>query len=271
MAEKLGGVETEEIVCGGEMPAFLARPSAAGRYPGVILMHERYGLVRHTRDLAVRCAKDGFTVLAPNFFYEHPDQNALNAGASRCQLTDPQAVAYLDVARAALSQHPAADVAMLAIAGYCQTGRHPVIYAAERPVQAIIVWYGAASKREWPANEHQPRPLEEAIKSLSCPVFGCFGAADHIISIADVRRFRDALELHNKSYEIHVLAGAPHGWLNDTMPGRYRKPQAEAGWAAQQRFLHRTLKRGIDPAAVSWRFSCDFASDYDFSKNVRLE
>ena len=258
-------------MCAGGMPAFLARPSAPGRHPTVILMHERYGLVAHTRDLAQRCASDGFTVLAPNFFYRHPDQQALNAGSARYQLSDPEAVAHLDAARAALAEHPAADVARLAVAGDCQTGRHPVVYAAERPVQAVIVWYGAASKREWPANEQQPRPLEECIAALSGPVFGCFGAADHIISIADVRRFRDALEASNKSYEIHVLAGAPHGWLNDTMPGRYRREQAEAGWALQQRFLERTLKSGGDTSEVDWRFSCSFGRDYDFAKNVRLE
>lgn len=271
MSENADAAETEEVVCGKEMPAFLAHPSRKGRYPAVILMHERYGLVRHTRDLVVRCAKDGFTVLAPNFYYKHPDQKALNAGESRYQMTDPQAVAYLDAARDVLAQHPAADVTRLAVAGYCQTGRHPVVYAAERAIQAVIVWYGAASKREWLTNEHQPRPLEEAIKSIGCPVFGCFGAADHIISIEDVRRFRNALEQHNKSYEIHVLDGAPHGWLNDTMPGRYRKPQADAGWMFQQRFLKRVLQSGSEPDGVSWQFECSFGRDYDFSKNIRLE
>ena len=39
-----------------------------------------------------------------------------------------------------------------------------------------------------------------------------FGEADHIISLDDVRRFRDALETHRKSYDIHVYKGAPHGW-----------------------------------------------------------
>ena len=35
----------ENIECPGGMPAFLAYPKAAGRYPVVVLMHERYGLV----------------------------------------------------------------------------------------------------------------------------------------------------------------------------------------------------------------------------------
>ncbi len=75
------------------------------------------------------------------------------------------------------------------------------------------------------------------IAAVNCPVFGAFGEADHIISLDDVLRFRNCLEANKKSYDIHIYRGAPHGWLNDTMPGRYRKTEAEAGWAAQQRFL----------------------------------
>jgi carboxymethylenebutenolidase len=109
------------------------------------------------------------------------------------------------------------------------------------------------------------------IAAIDCPVFGAFGEADHIISLADVRQFRDCLELHRKNYDIHVYKGAPHGWLNDTMPGRYRRAEAEAGWAAQQRFLTDVFAGGYDSGSVRWRFACDSAPDYDFSKNVRLE
>jgi hypothetical protein len=59
--------------------------------------------------------------------------------------------------------------------------------------------------------------------------------------------------------------------LNDTMPGRYRKPQAEAAWADQQRFLHEVLDGRRDASTVTWRFEGVIRADYDFSKNVRLE
>ena len=94
---------------------------------------------------------------------------------------------------------------------------------------------------------------------------------DHLIAFDDVRRLRDCLERHGKSYDIQVYRDAPHGWLNDTMPGRYRKPQAEAGWTAQQRFLSEVLAGDYDPKRVKWRFESDSTTDYDFTKNVRLE
>ena len=148
IADARADVRTEEIVCDNGMPAFLAYPSAGGRFPVVVLIHERYGLVKHTKDLAMRCARDGFVAMAPNMFFKHPDPVKLNAGASRYDITDPEAIEYLEAALGKAKQNRAADPDKIAVAGYCQTGRHPLVFAAEVPVQAAVVWYGAASKRE---------------------------------------------------------------------------------------------------------------------------
>ena len=264
-------IATQDITCDNGMPAVLAYPVGGAGFPTVILMHERYGLVRHTRDQAMRFARDGYAVLAPNFFFRHPDQATLNAGNSRYDITDPESVELIKAALATLKQHKAADLTKVVVAGYCQTGRHPLVFAAEVPISAAVVWYGAASKREWEVNNIYTRPLEKVIAALPCPVFAAFGEADHIISIADVLRLRNCLEANNKSYDIHICKGAPHGWLNDTMPGRYRKPQADAGWGAQQRFLSEVFAGSYDAKRVSWRFESESGTDYDFGKNVRME
>jgi len=264
-------ITTAEIVCDNGMPGFLAYPTGGEEFPTVILMHERYGLVKHTKDQAIRCARDGFAVLAPNFFFKHPDQRVLNAGNSRYDMSDPESVELIQAAIATLKQHKAADLDRIVVAGYCQTGRHPLVYAAEVPISAAVVWYGAAAKREWEVNKLQPKPLEALIAGLPCPVFAAFGEADHIISLHDVRRFRSCLEDHRKSYDIGIYKEAPHGWLNDTMPGRYRKREAEAGWAAQQRFLADVFSGGYDGKTVRWQFESESSPSYDFTKNVRME
>jgi len=264
-------ITSAEIVCGNGMPAFLAHPTGGGTFPAVILMHERYGLVKHTKDQAMRCARDGFAVLAPDFFFRHPDPQTLNAGNSRYDITDPESVELIKAALATLKSHQAADLSRIVVAGYCQTGRHPLVVASEMPISAAVVWYGAAAKREWEVNGRQPKPLEALIAALPCPVFAAFGEADHIISLDDVRRFRDCLERHRKSYDIHIYRDAPHGWLNDTMPGRYRKRAADAGWAAQQRFLADVFSGGYDGRTVRWQFESESGAGYDFAKNVRME
>jgi carboxymethylenebutenolidase len=249
-------VRSEEIVCPGGMPAFMALPrAAAGRLPVVVLMHERYGLVQHTRDLTMRCASDGYLAIAPNFFFKHPDQASLNKGDSSYPLGD----------------HPNADLSRVVVAGYCQTGRFPIVFGAEEAIVGAVVWYGGAAPREWPVTEKQPRPFEKVMADLRCPVFGAFATLDHVISLDDVRRFRNALEDAGKSYEVYVYEKAPHGWLNDTMPGRYRKTEAEAAWAAQQRFIAKVTMPGFKPSNVSWHFECARPFDYDYTKNVRME
>lgn len=264
-------IKTGTLTCAGNMPAFVATPAGDGKRPSVILMHERYGLVQHTKDLAVRFAEEGFVCLAPDVFFRYPDQDELHAGNGRCDITDGAAVQDLSAAMDALKEIDRADTGKVVVMGVCQTGRHPLVLAAERPIAAALVWYGAASKREWGVNDLQPRKLEEVIADVPCPVFGSFGEADHIISLEDVRRFRDCLEANQKSYDIHIFGGAPHGWLNDTMPGRYRRAQAEAAWLAQRRFLTWLFDPARDPERIEWNFSCETTSSYDFSKNVRLE
>jgi carboxymethylenebutenolidase len=265
-------LDAGEIVCPGGMPAFLAAPhDATGRLPVIVLMHERYGLMQHTRDLAMRCARDGYLVIAPNFFFKHRDPEGLARGEGRYDLGDVESSSYIRQILAMLGDDPRADLSRVAVAGYCQTGRHPLVFAAEESIAAVVVWYGACSPREWGVTRTQPRPLDQVIAGIRCPVFGAFGALDHLISIDDVRRLRTALEDAGKSYEIHVLADAPHGWLNDTMPGRYRKREADTAWSAQQAFLARVLAPGFRQFTTEWRWSCERPTGYDFSKNVRLE
>ena len=146
-----------------------------------------------------------------------------------------------------------------------------LVVAASRPIAAALVWYGAAQPREWAVNDKYPRPLDEIIAAVDCPVLGMFGETDHLISIEDIRRFRECLERHGNSYDIHVYRDAPHGWLNDTMPGRYRPAQAEAAWAHQLAFLEQVLAPGYDRGTRMQHYTADIAVDYDFSRNVRHE
>lgn len=261
----------KDLVLKGGLPAYLAVPEGRGKVPAIVLMHERYGLVAHTKDLADRFAREGYVCLAPDCFYKHPDQVALHKGDARYDLTDPESVEYLSTAIDALADVPQADTTKVAVKGVCQTGRHPLLLAAERPIAAALVWYGAASKREWEVTKHQPKPLDEVIAKIDCPVLGVFGEADHIISIDDVRQLRASLERHNKSYTINVYHGAPHGWLNDTMPGRYRREQAEAALAAQLAFLKEVFSPNYDRSRRVQRYAAELSPNYDFSKNVRLE
>jgi carboxymethylenebutenolidase len=102
-------------------------------------------------------------------------------------------------------------------------------------------------------------------------VLGIFGEKDHIISFDDVLQLRAALEHGNLSYQLTIYADAPHGWLNDTMPGRYRPEIAQQTWDEVVAFLRRTLGGAPSAGTIDWSFTARKHLDYDFTKNVRLE
>src|SRR5206468_705680 len=92
--EAMTAIRTETIVCGG-MPAFVAVPDGAAKVPAVLVVHERYGLVRHTCELAERFARDGYVAIAPDLYHKHPDQEALHRGDANCDVNDPDALIAL--------------------------------------------------------------------------------------------------------------------------------------------------------------------------------
>jgi carboxymethylenebutenolidase len=131
------------------------------------------------------------------------------------------------------------------------------------------VWYGAAQPREFQISERYPVALEELVGKIDCPVLGQFGEADHIISIDDVRRLRNALEKHGKRFTFNVYRDAPHGWLNYGMPGRYRRDMAERPLADQRAFLAEVLGPDYDRTRVVQRWHSDIGASYDFRANKR--
>jgi carboxymethylenebutenolidase len=264
------GPSTTRLATASGVPVVLARPSAPGAYACVVLLHERYGLVAHTEHLAARLAADGLVVLAPDLFHGRGDADAVSRGEAKVQPTDPEVLATLREVTALFAQVDGADASRLAMIGVCQTGRYPFVYGAAHALRARVAFYGAAQDREWAVHERFPRALDDLIAASDAPVLGIFGEKDHAISVDHVRRLRDALERHDRSYRITVYADAPHGWLNETMPGRYRPLIAERALAELRAFLAETLAPEPPSPAVRWRFACEKANDYAFARNERL-
>src|SRR5581483_2813435 len=261
-------VEKRNVTLSNGGDAFLARPPTSGSHPVIILMHERYGLVQHTMDLAVRFATEGHVALAPNLYFRLPNQEELKRGEGMASLDDKGVIEDIGACIVYVKGVGGADIGHLALMGVCATGRHPLVVAAARPeVTACVVFYGAAYAREWiPADT-----LSDYIKASRAPILGVFGELDNLIAIRDVRRLRDAIEDANRSYRIRLFPDAPHGYLNDTMPGRYRRPQAEEAWNLLISFLDRVHNGGYPADRVQWAFESDSSTSYDFTKNVRLE
>jgi carboxymethylenebutenolidase len=241
--KKAAGITPTMVKYGGGIGAVRALPRAKGKRPAVIILHERYGIDQHTKDLTARLAQAGFVGFAPDLFHRfNGDRKAVLRGQQRVDLTDDGALEDLNAAVEYLKKLKEVDGSKIGIIGVCQTGRQPVLLAAKRDdIAGAVVLYGAIGGKEWLANDLRPTPIEALISKVNCPVLGVFGEADHIISVDDVVRFRNLLEKAKKNCHIRIYAGAPHGWLNDTMPGRYRKEAAKDAWSLMMEFLKRCL------------------------------
>lgn len=268
-----GAAETSEVSYGATIRAVQAVPQTAEKRPAVIILHERYGIDRHTSDLTGKLAQAGFVGLAPDLFHRFTgNRESVLRGEQRVDLTDAGALDDLNAAVEYLKKLKEVDGARIGIIGVCQTGRQPLLLAAHRnDIAAAVVLYGAIGGKEWLANDLRPTPIEELIRRVNCPVLGIFGEADHIISIDDVLRFRSALEKARKNCHIRIYADAPHGWLNDTMPGRYREEAAKEAWSLMIDFLRQGFSGGWAKDRIACKYESSYSTNYDFSKNVRLE
>lgn len=239
----------------------------------MIFLHERYGVQQHTKDLTFKLAQAGYVGLAPDLVYRFTgDRKALERGEARVELSDNEVMDDLSESVEYLKGLQAVDASRIGVVGVCQTGRSSLLFAAHRlDISSCVVIYGAVGTREWEPNEHRHESISSLVERLSCPLLGIFGEADHIISINDVLRFRGLLEQFKKSYHIRLYRDAPHGWLNDTMPGRYRKEAAQDAWRLLLDFLGKTLKGSLERERIYSTFESDISTNYDYSKNVRLE
>ncbi|HEU4340477.1 MAG TPA: dienelactone hydrolase family protein [Candidatus Binatia bacterium] len=267
------GIKPTTVKLGGGINAARALPKAKGRRPAVILLHERYGIDQHTRDLTVKLAEAGFVGLAPDLFHRFAgDRKALQRGEARMEIRDDEAIEDLSAAIDYLKKLDSVDGSRLGLIGVCQTGRQPLLLASHRnDIAAVVVLYGAIGGREWLPNDMRPTPVDQLVAGCSCPVLGIFGEADHIISVDDVLKFRGCLERAKKNYHVRIYRAAPHGWLNDTMPGRYRKEAAKDAWALILSFLKKSFTDGWHSDRIVWTFESAHSPQYDFTKNVRLE
>jgi len=253
---------------------FLGKPAGGGgKRPAVIHLHERYGIVQHTTDLGQKFVDAGYVTIVPDLFSRFTgDREALARGDTRCDLSDEQVLQDIDLVVAYLRTLPEVDSSKLAMSGVCQTGRQPLLISARRDyLSAAVVLYGAVYNEDWKSHPLRPEPIDKLLEQISCPVVGVFGEVDNLVPLENVVRMFSVLTHAKKSFDIRLYADAPHGFLNDTMPGRYRPQQTEAAWTQITASLKSIFDGGWNKERAIWRFESDSSVHYDFSKNKRWE
>src|SRR5437879_12709642 len=123
-----------------KLNGFLGRPGGADKRPAVIHLHERYGIVQHTTDLAHKLVDAGYVTVVPDRFVRLTgDRQALARGDSRVELRDAEVLQDVDAIVAYLRTLTDVDCSRIAMIGVCQTGRQPALISAYRHYLAGVV------------------------------------------------------------------------------------------------------------------------------------
>ncbi|MDZ4370154.1 MAG: dienelactone hydrolase family protein [Phenylobacterium sp.] len=223
-----------------EIPAFVARPSKAGKHPCVVLVSEVFGLHEYIRDTARRLAKAGYVVIAPDFFVRAGDPSTLTDFPAIMKIvataTDAQVAGDVGAALAWLKAQPFADAKRVAVTGFCWGGAVTWEAVAKfSEFKAGVAWYGRLSSgmAADPANKN---PLDLA-GELKAPVLGLYAEKDNGIPLTDVEKMKAALkDAGQTKSDIIVYPGAQHGFHADYRPS-YKKDAAEDGWARMLAFF----------------------------------
>src|SRR5512132_3309454 len=84
---------------GTQINAYFSHPVAAGRYPGVVVIMEAFGLIEHIKDVARRFAEQGYLAIAPDMYTREgsPDPTVMDQVLKTMfSVPDTQAVADLE-------------------------------------------------------------------------------------------------------------------------------------------------------------------------------
>lgn len=199
--------------------------------PGLILVHEWWGLNDQIRQMADRYAGEGYRVLAVDLYggkvAASPDSAMAYVTAMR---QNPMGVAAN--VRAAFQTLARMGAPRVGILGWCAGGAVSANMAVAMPLEldAAVVYYGDVGG----ISAAQMRPMQ-------MPVLGFFGGQDSSIPVDTVRAFEARLKEAGKSVEIHLYPDAGHAFANPT-GDNYQATPAEDSWQKATAFLARHLK-----------------------------
>ncbi len=236
----MAGGETIQVrtADGGTLHAELFLPPGQGPHPGVVVLHESFGLNDDIRRIAGRFAGAGYAALAPSL-YSHGKRLICLSRVLVDMVAGHLAREVSDIhdARAALAGREDVDGERIAVAGFCQGGGFALIAGTRPGFAAAAVNYGMV-------------PSERSALDGLCPVVASYGARDKIAGANMARRLEGHLQALGVPHDVKTYEQAGHsffsevdgwqGWLA-RMPSPMRvgsEPQAaEDGWKRMLAFF----------------------------------
>ncbi len=188
---------------GRPLDAYLVRPDGPGPFPGVVVIHEAYGLNDNIRSIARRFADEGYVALAVDLFSAGNRVVCMIRSMYGIMFHSLEngTVADLTASLDFLRQQTVVDPARVGAIGFCMGGSYALQLACvDKELRAASVFYG-----------QNPRPLEAVARA--CPIVGNYPERD--FTAAAGRKLDEVLDQYQIPHDIKVYPGARHSFFND--------------------------------------------------------
>jgi carboxymethylenebutenolidase len=212
-----------------EYTGYLAAPTNHDEsYPGIIIIHEWWGLNENIKQTAENLASHGYVVLAVDL-YGKPAATVADEARQLISSYDPdKGVSNMNGAAKFLEENY--DVSRTASIGWCFGGGQSLNLALHNTdMDATVIYYGSLVSDK------------ERLSSISWPVLGIFAGLDQGITIESVNEFEQALDDLGIQNEIHIYPDAQHGFANPSGQ-RYAPEETKDAWEKTLSFLDSSLK-----------------------------
>lgn len=198
--------------------------------PGVVVIHEWWGLNDNIRAAARRLAGEGYRVLAVDLYGDSTAQSPDQAQALMQQATSDseQLMNNLRAAHRYLQRETGAS--RVAVMGWCFGGGMTFRAVADRPVafDAAVPYYGT------------PEAMTDSVlERLDTPILAHFGRQDEVVSPEQVEALRSRLTGLDADVQIYEY-DAGHAFANPSGEN-YDAEAASTAWSRTTEFLRTHL------------------------------
>lgn len=206
---------------------FYAEPEMAGAYPGVILIHEWWGLNDNIKESAEKLASAGYRVLAVDLYDGRVATESSQARELTGTLDQARALQNLGAAKAYLESKGAERIASM---GWCFGGGQSMQFSLSgAELDATVIYYG------------QLVTDSAELEKITWPVLGVFGSEDTSIPTNTVVEFRDTLTVQATPNEVYIYPGVGHAFANPS-GANYAPEETADAWVKTLAFLEANLR-----------------------------